>query len=275
VPLVAVAQPTADSALLYEVTGPGIKKPSYVFGTIHIVCEKDLTFGAKLRDYISRTDQVFLEIDLDDPAQLQKLQQGILSLKTPKAQLSEKEAASVDRIYKEYLGIPFSAVENLPPTIATTLLLTSPKVIGCSNANGVDKIIAGLASETRKTVLGLETPEFQLEMIKTYDSKEGVEMLRKWSTQAEKMISDFQTIYKQYLAQDFKALTENMGQTGFSPEDSRELLEKRNRNWIPIIEREVRLKPTFIAFGAGHLGGETGVIELLRAKGFKVTPIRL
>ncbi len=51
------------------------------------------------------------------------------------------------------------------------------------------------------------------------------------------------------------------------------LLTNRNKNWIPVITREARAMPSFFAFGAGHLGGKDGVINLLRKKGFKVTPI--
>jgi uncharacterized protein YbaP (TraB family) len=51
------------------------------------------------------------------------------------------------------------------------------------------------------------------------------------------------------------------------------LLDHRNKNWIPVIQAAVKEKPTFIAVGAAHLGGENGVIQLLRKAGYKVTPI--
>jgi uncharacterized protein YbaP (TraB family) len=51
------------------------------------------------------------------------------------------------------------------------------------------------------------------------------------------------------------------------------LLSDRNHNWIPVIGEEAKKRPTFFAFGAGHLGGENGVINLLRKAGFTVKPI--
>jgi uncharacterized protein YbaP (TraB family) len=42
-----------------------------------------------------------------------------------------------------------------------------------------------------------------------------------------------------------------------------------------VIEKNIVERPSFIAVGAGHLGGEQGVVTLLRARGYKVTPIRL
>ena len=51
------------------------------------------------------------------------------------------------------------------------------------------------------------------------------------------------------------------------------LLTERNNNWIPVIGEQAKKMPTFFAFGAGHLGGEKGVINLLRKSGFTVTPV--
>ena len=48
------------------------------------------------------------------------------------------------------------------------------------------------------------------------------------------------------------------------------LLKNRNRNWIAPMSRLMREKPTLFAVGAGHLGGEVGVIALLRKAGFRV-----
>jgi hypothetical protein len=55
--------------------------------------------------------------------------------------------------------------------------------------------------------------------------------------------------------------------------DDQELLVKRNKNWIPRIGELAKEQPTFFAVGAAHLGGTTGVINLLRAAGYTLTPI--
>ena len=52
------------------------------------------------------------------------------------------------------------------------------------------------------------------------------------------------------------------------------LLAGRNRNWIPIMAEMMTQRPTFFAVGAGHLGGEAGVIALLRQKGYEVRPVK-
>ena len=52
------------------------------------------------------------------------------------------------------------------------------------------------------------------------------------------------------------------------------LLDKRNESWIPVIEKMMNEKPSFFGFGALHLVGEKGVIQLLRNQGYQVEAIR-
>jgi len=51
------------------------------------------------------------------------------------------------------------------------------------------------------------------------------------------------------------------------------LLGQRNQNWIPKMRDYMQLQPTFFAVGAGHLGGNEGVIALLRKNGFQVDAV--
>ena len=54
-----------------------------------------------------------------------------------------------------------------------------------------------------------------------------------------------------------------------------ELLVKRNKEWVPVIIQEAKKGSAFFAFGAGHLGGKNGVINLLRSKGLTVKPVKV
>ena len=51
------------------------------------------------------------------------------------------------------------------------------------------------------------------------------------------------------------------------------LIDDRNANWIPKIEKLIKEKKCFVAVGAAHLGGKYGVIKLLKDKGYKLKPI--
>ena len=53
-----------------------------------------------------------------------------------------------------------------------------------------------------------------------------------------------------------------------------DFLDTRNSNWITIIEKTIKDSSVFIAVGAGHLAGETGVISLLQTQGYTVTALK-
>jgi len=54
-----------------------------------------------------------------------------------------------------------------------------------------------------------------------------------------------------------------------------EFYTKRNLEWLPKIEKMVKSKPSFVAVGVSHLEGEKGLLNLLKQKGFSVTPIKV
>jgi uncharacterized protein YbaP (TraB family) len=51
--------------------------------------------------------------------------------------------------------------------------------------------------------------------------------------------------------------------------------EERNNFWIPKIENQMKKNTCFIATGVGHLQYNTGLVKLLKKKGYKLTPIIL
>ena len=51
------------------------------------------------------------------------------------------------------------------------------------------------------------------------------------------------------------------------------LLFKRNRNWVAQFPSIAKTGSTLFAVGAGHLGGEKGVLELLKKEGYTVRPL--
>ena len=74
VPVFSNAQPGAanlktnadDNTLLWEVSGNGLTKPSYLFGTFHLLCRDDIRFSDALKQGVQNAAEVYLELDMDD-----------------------------------------------------------------------------------------------------------------------------------------------------------------------------------------------------------------
>src|SRR5687768_13847082 len=56
----------AENTLLWELTGKGLEKPSYIFGTMHILCASDARLSDSLKGIIRATDLIYFEIDMDN-----------------------------------------------------------------------------------------------------------------------------------------------------------------------------------------------------------------
>lgn len=267
----AFSQP--ENTLLWEISGKGLKQPSYLFGTFHILCPDDLIVTDAVRNKLKATKQLVLELDFDDPNLMTALQQGMVFLdgKTTKDYLNEDQYRVVSGFFQDSLGMPFEQVAAVKPFMLSTFLY--PKYLGCQPASW-ELALVQMAQAQKSEVLGLETPQQQLAIMDKMTFEQQAALLVESVTDYDgmkKMMADMLRLYK---GQKVEEMYRSAG-SYFSELESIEkaLLEDRNRAWIPQMEKLVKTTPTFFAVGAAHLGGKTGVIALLRKKGYKVTPI--
>ncbi|MEM9932872.1 MAG: TraB/GumN family protein, partial [Bacteroidota bacterium] len=59
-----------------------------------------------------------------------------------------------------------------------------------------------------------------------------------------------------------------------NPEEIEAMITNRNESWISRIGEIASDKSTFFGVGAGHLGGEKGLISLLKEAGYEVEAVR-
>ena len=273
--LIASAQ-TQDNALLYEVSGNGLVKPSYLYGTFHLVCPTDLVITEAMKKAVGDAQQVYLEIDMDDPALMMGMMKTMMMSdgKTIKDLLKPDDYTVLDNYLKQKMNMSLAQVGTMKPIGLMSLMYMT--VLPCQPAS-YDMTFAQMATEDKKEVLGLETIDAQLSALDKIPMEEQlkglVDMARK-PDEAKKEFNDLLTAYK---AKDIAKLMRMMKSSQFSGgdfakyEDS--LLGERNANWIPVIEKAASRKPTFFAFGAGHLGDKKGVVNLLRQKGYTVKAV--
>jgi uncharacterized protein len=136
-----------------------------------------------------------------------------------------------------------------------------------------------MAKRAGKTIGGLEEIQDQMIIFDKIPYKDQAEMLvdaineiKKDKTSESEIPSEFQGMVKVYKAQDIEGMVAAITNSKLSGNESM-LLEDRNKNWIPKIISKAKKEPTFFAVGAGHLGGQMGVIRLLRKEGYVLTPL--
>ncbi len=269
------------NSLLWKIDGNGLKAPSYLFGTIHLICENDVVMSKATKRVFSQTKQLAMEIDMGNVEggdMFGLLEKGALMKgdTTLEMLLDTASMEFVRAYFQDSLGVPlFPPMNRMKPMFLGTMLLEGEQE--CEQTSYEEEFVS-LAKKQKKPTLGIETVEEQLALFDYLPYKQQAEMLvgdlksmMNPSTEASGL--SLQSVTKLYKEGKISDLLELL-RTQEAGEFEEVLLNRRNRAWIPILERMIRSKSTFIAVGAGHLAGEQGVINLLRKQGFRLTPVR-
>jgi uncharacterized protein YbaP (TraB family) len=264
-----------ENSLLWEVSGKGLTKPSYFFGTMHLLCAEDAELNETIKSVIRSVDQIYLEVDLDNASELMA---GILDLrrengKNLKSVLDEAEYNKVRTFFEKHQpAIPFSVLEAQPPLMISSSLYEL--LLPCEQKNGIEIKIIDEAYREKKETKGLETIAFQTSIFDSIPYEEQAAELVKSIDSLEKNRTALNEMIQIYKDQDIERLnnlsvSEQSGVSNYMDL----LLFKRNRNWVgqfPFIAKD---SSTLFAVGAGHLGGGKGVLQLLKEHGYTVRPI--
>jgi uncharacterized protein YbaP (TraB family) len=267
------AQTNQKESLLWEITGNGLQQPSYLFGTIHIICKDDFLMSDTIRNKFNRADEIYLEMDMDDPSMQSKMMQ---LMKLPEGETLEQlfgpDYALADSFFKAKTGFPIRMFNQFKPMMLQSLLYQT--ILPCGRPESYEMYFVNMAQTAGKSVNGLETLEAQIAVFDAIPDQQEIKWLLEWVRQYDKQQAEFNKMLGYYTKQELTQLFDFMRS---SPEMSgyeEILLNKRNRNWIPVMEQAMQNKSAFFAVGAGHLPGSSGVIALLRKKGFRVKPVQ-
>ena len=273
-PAKPAAAPAATKSLLWEITGNKLAKPSYVFGTIHLVCADDLKLSEALKKAVGNSQQVALELDMDSPTMAQEMQSMLMlpAGQTVQGCMTKEEYAAVNDYYTNELKMPFARMATMKPFILSTLLY--PKMLGCPPAS-YEMTLVEMAKAKQMEVIGLETVADQLGLFDKIPCEKQARLLSDMVTKRADAQQEFRALLQLYQAQDVEGLLKMSMNSKFGMEEFEDLLvTNRNKRWIPLIAQQAASKPTFFAVGAAHLGGPSGVLALLRQQGYQVKPLQ-
>ena len=268
------ALPTAKNgkSLLWEVSGNGLKKPSYFYGTMHLMCAEDAVLSATVQKIMRRVSTIYLEVDMDNAGELVG---GILDLSMKNnGQLSdyltEEDYTRVRAFFGKYQpGLPFNMLERQHPLMLSSSLYEL--LLPCEKKNGIELRIIDEAYRLKKETRGLETLAFQSSIFDSIPYQQQAEELVKSIDSIGKMrqtMDEMLAVYKQQDLDKLQALT--MQEESGINNHLDLLLYSRNRNWVQQFDSIAANGSTLFAVGAGHLGGVDVLLDLLKKKGYTV-----
>jgi uncharacterized protein len=267
-----------ENTLLWKISGNGLEKPSYLFGTIHMLCKEDAFLSTKLVEAIEKSDRVYLELDMDNLFEMLGVMTKMkMKNDTTLADLLTPEEYKMAKDYFKAKGsmLPFSVIETYKPLLASSLVMESS--MACDESVAMEQLIMAEAKKKGKTLEGLETMAYQMSIFDSIPYKIQAQELIKSIAPENKGDNgemEFKAMMKAYKEQNLEKLGEMISKSeeGMMQYDDI-LLNNRNRNWVEKLKKIMPAKALVIAVGAGHLPGDKGVIKLLRKEGFTVTPV--
>ncbi len=270
--------PAAASAktLLWKISGKYLEKPSYLFGTMHILCEEDAQLSENLKAVIRDTEQIFFEIDMDNTQEMMGALK-FLSMNDGKRisqLLSQEDYEKVKKFFDDNKSmIPFSMMDRFKPYFVSSMI--GEQMMACESTKGMETQIMAEADKYEKEIHGLETIAFQAGIFDSIPYEKQARDLVMYVDSIDSYKSVLKSMTDVYREQDLEKMEKLMLKSDPGMEQYMDLLlYDRNRRWIDLMLSNMVERSTLFAVGAGHLPGNQGVIELLRKRGYDVTPVK-
>jgi len=268
-------QPKYANTLLWRISGKGLTKPSYLYGTIHLTDKKVFFLGDSVYSAIDRSEGFAAELDLNSIG-VEMMNQFMREEQEKKAtepvKLKDVVSAEIWERYKPLLAEKFEKkAENitLEELEENTSALENEIFRNGEMATFLDAHLFGIAKKKGKWVGGIEEIADQVEHINNYKNIE--EKIQTALYDEDYYRHSLDWLISMYIGQKLDSIDASMYREESGQKDY--IMIKRNLKMARRMDSISVIRSTFFAVGAAHLPGDSGVISMLRARGFEVSPV--
>jgi uncharacterized protein YbaP (TraB family) len=269
---------TTEKSLFWEISGKGLKEKSYLYGTMHIQDNRVFNFKEGVLTALDSADYFLMELNLDSVNPLELM--GSLIMKdgaTLETLLKKKDYQLVNKYFTDSLKMSLFTFNALQPFYTATLM--SAKDFKKEQSEALDAYFNTRAKKNKIPVIGLEKVSEQLAAFSALPYDFQANYLLDAVKEAYKAVAtnEEDILLSAYLNGDIEQL---LTTTLTSIEDPKinelfveQFITKRNQVMVDRLVPFLSKGSTFTAVGAAHLGGEKGIITLLRKLGYTVTAL--
>lgn len=257
--------------LLWEISGNGLKKPSYLYGTMHI--SNKMAFHLSDSFFVALKNCEIVALEINPETFMYDL------VKTPDYTRSGKwDGDNFPNFYQsafspigpdnKVLGAIFSQEHNF----ANYLLYRSMgRRENFEENTYLDLFIFQAGKKLNKKICGLENVGFTRDLSVQASMKDEEEEERTEMPYLGRDINEkFQDAYRTGDLDLLDSLNKLVSSKNFLEL----MLYYRNELMVTKMDSLLRNSSMFTGVGAAHLPGEKGMIELLRKKGYSVRPVK-
>ena len=272
---------SANAQLLWKVEGNGLTKPSYLFGTHHLIEKEQIPGFENVLTYINSVDAVVGELDMSDMLNMQMhlMKAAIMKDTTLSDLISPEDYTLVDAEFKNVIGFGLKPLEKMKPMMLSTMYsgvlymkLNNMK----KEPEAIDQVIQKIGKKANKKFIGLETLDEQIDILFNHiPLKRQAEILVRTVKEKEESMDMTKRLNSAYIAGDLEQLqviyTED---DDMSNEERKILVEQRNNNWVEQFKTMFAENSCFVAVGCLHLSGKAGIINQLQNAGYTIKAVK-
>ena len=265
-----------------------------IIGTYHLGDPRHAATMTILQPLITQATTLLVEAGPEEEAQLlaqiTKDPSGMLITTGPSLmeQLPADDWARLTKAMAERQIPSFMAAKFQPWYISILLSVPSCAMTALAEKSGLDFSIMAAAEAAEVPIRALEPFDTVLRLFGDMPAKAQVEMVQTALVMEDRAADSAITLADAYFDENSRVVWELMQDQalalpGYTPERIQQefammeevLINARNRSWIPVLEATAANGPVFAAFGALHLSGDQGVLNLLAQQGWALERLPL
>jgi len=264
----AFSQQTQSYSLLWKITGNGLAKPSYLFGTMHVKDKRVFNFSDSVMLSLQSCHRFALEVHPDTLISVMfAAMQNTDTLRNLDKLLSKQQYDDMAKKFQKKNGYPMGKID---PMVLESLM--EPDDNKPDDAvSFIDAYLYGIARTLNKNIYGLENAESQYD--EYYGSKTAVKerLLDLLDDNNEAAVLEGKDeMVKVYSSGNLDKIYKYIQQTAMIDSS----IVARNKVMAASMIKYMDNEGLFTAVGVAHLPGPDGVIALLKKAGYTVTCVK-
>ncbi|UPT65620.1 MAG: TraB/GumN family protein [Sphingobacteriales bacterium JAD_PAG50586_3] len=275
-PQLQAQEPT--KGLLYKISGNGLKKPSYLFGTFHVLRSGYFDDRPLIGNCFEKADKLVVEVELL-PGSMFALQDA---MSMPDVSVSDfLSTEEIDKLDRKLIRSTGSGIDSYNHTKPAAIMLSltsampvqSKEKFSMYTGEVMDTHLMEKAHDNDKPVISLETVDEQVDVLLGEPIELQLSQLKDYLNLENKDDTSSGKVVDLYFAEDLAGLyqmaLDNPDQIGSMDR----MLTNRNNKWMQKLPDIMSDASCFIAVGALHLAGPDGLVYQLRKAGYTVTAL--
>lgn len=274
----------AHAQLFYKIERNDLAAPSYLFGTHHLAPTDFLDSVNGLAEALQSAGTVVGEVDMTGNKMAMALEMQPYMTAPEDSALSKlytpERFAMLNEKFEKISGMPgltLNALDGMRPMAVTNIVtigIFKKSMPDYDASKQLDSFIQEIGVSMDKKIEALETPADQARILfTTRPLSVQAEDLAELLEDPDKALNYAESMNEAYLAHDLPMLYKLSFEEDSAPDFRKALIDDRNHRWVEKLKKIFAESPAFVAVGALHLPGDNGLVNLLQAEGYTITPL--